>query len=122
MASVLSPEIRLWWAQVTVTPEARRTAVLRRGTENGFRGWIPGGGQVHEIWGVGASLLWKNAQKNAKKNMISEMMNRIIPNLRPLSTRVVWWPWNVASRITSRHHWTIVRMIRRSPQTIRREP
>lgn len=41
--------MRLWWAQVTVTPEAKRTAVFRRGTENGLIGSIPGGGQVQAI-------------------------------------------------------------------------
>ena len=92
VASVLFPEVNLWCAQVTVTPEARRTAVFRSGTENGFSGWIPGGGHVHEIWGVGASLLWKNLQKNAKKNITSETMNRIIPNFRPLRTSEEWWP------------------------------
>jgi hypothetical protein len=30
--SFLLASIRLWWAQVTVTPDARRTAVFRRGT------------------------------------------------------------------------------------------
>lgn len=104
MASLSFPEVRLWWAQVTVTPEARRTAVLRRGTENGFRGWMPGGGQVQEIWGVGARLLWKNPQKKAKKNITSEIINRIIPNFRPFKTRDEWWPWRVPSRVTSRHH------------------
>lgn len=53
-------------------------------------GWTPGGGQVQEIWGVGARLLWKNAQKNARKNMISEIMNRIIPNFSPLRTKEEW--------------------------------
>lgn len=75
-----------------MTPDARRTAVLRRGTENGFSGVISGGGQVHEIWGVGASLLWKKPQKNAKKNMISEIINKIIPNFRPFNTKDEWCP------------------------------
>lgn len=35
-------------------PEAKSTAVLRRGTENGSIGVIPGGGQVQAICGVGA--------------------------------------------------------------------
>jgi len=34
---------------------------------NGFRGVIPVGGQAHPISGVGDKLLWKNAQKKAKK-------------------------------------------------------
>lgn len=92
VASELLADVRLWWAQVTVTPEAKRTAVLRSGTENGFKGWIPGGGHVQEICGVGARLLWKNPQKNAKKNITSERINRIIPNLSPLRTKDEWCP------------------------------
>lgn len=109
---------RLWWAQVTVTPEARRTAVFNRGTEKGLIGEIPVGGHVQPISGVGASLLWKNAQKNAKKNITSEMMNRINPIRRPVATGVVCLPINVPSRITSRHHWIIERLIMISPRMI----
>lgn len=57
IASFRFPSIKAWWAQVTVTPEAKRTAVLRRGTAQGFKGVIPVGGQVHPISGVGANLL-----------------------------------------------------------------
>lgn len=57
MALARSPSIRLWWAHVTVTPEASRTAVFRRGTLNGFSGVIPMGGQQHPSSGVGARLL-----------------------------------------------------------------
>jgi hypothetical protein len=76
----------LWWAQVTVTPEARSTAVFSSGTLNGFRGLIPVGGQAHPSSGVGANLLWKNAQKNAKKNNTSDVMNKIIPHRSPFVT------------------------------------
>jgi hypothetical protein len=78
--------ISLWCAQVTVTPDARRTAVLSSGTLNGLRGLIPVGGQQHPSSGVGASLLWKNAQKNAKKNRTSDVINRIIPHRKPFVT------------------------------------
>lgn len=60
--------------------------MLSRGTESGFSGWMPGGGQVQAICGVGARLLWKKPQKNAKKNITSDRMNRIMPNLRPFKT------------------------------------
>lgn len=56
-ASLASASVILWWAQVTVAPEARRTAVFRRGTLNGLIGVIPVGGQVQPSSGVGASLL-----------------------------------------------------------------
>lgn len=50
------PSIRLWWAQVMDTPEAKRTDVFRSGTSRGFRGWIPVGGQQPPSSGVGARL------------------------------------------------------------------
>ena len=50
------PSISLWCAHVTVTPEARRTAVFSRGIEKGLMGQIPVGGQVHPSSGVGARL------------------------------------------------------------------
>ena len=50
------PSIRLWWAHVTDTPEARRTEVFRRGTSSGSRGLIPVGGQHPPSSGVGARL------------------------------------------------------------------
>jgi hypothetical protein len=104
MAPVRLPSISLWWAHVTVTPEANRTAVFSSGTLNGLIGVMPTGGQQHPSSGVGAKLLWKNAQKKAKKKHTSDRMNKIIPQRRPLATYEVWWPRNVASRITSRHH------------------
>jgi hypothetical protein len=50
--------IRLWWAQVMDTPDARRTDVLRRGTSRGFSGLMPVGGQQPPSFGVGARLEW----------------------------------------------------------------
>lgn len=57
IALVRLPSMILWCAHVTVTPEASRTAVFRRGTLNGLIGVIPIGGQQHPSSGVGASLL-----------------------------------------------------------------
>lgn len=48
----------LWWAQVTVTPDANRTAVFSRGTSKGLRGMMPVGGQQPPSSGVGARLEW----------------------------------------------------------------
>ena len=48
--------IILWWAHVTETPEASRTAVFRSGTSNGFNGVMPVGGQHSPTSGVGARL------------------------------------------------------------------
>jgi hypothetical protein len=78
--------INLWWAHVTVTPDASNVAVFKRGTLNGFSGLIPAGGHAHPISGVGAKLLWKNAQKNAKKNKTSDVINKIIPHRSPVVT------------------------------------
>lgn len=50
------PSIKLWWAQVIETPEARRTEVLSKGTSRGLRGLIPVGGQQPPSSGVGARL------------------------------------------------------------------
>lgn len=86
MALVRFPSISLWWAHVTVTPEASKTEVLSSGTLNGLIGVMPMGGQQHPSSGVGASLLWKKAQKNAKKKHTSDRINRIIPHRRPLAT------------------------------------
>lgn len=116
VASFIFFSRRLWWAHVTVTPEAKRTAVFRRGTENGLIGVIPVGGHLHPISGVGARLLWKKAQKKAKKNITSDVMNRIIPRRRPDSTRDVWCPRKVASRIISRHQRIIVRPVINRPK------
>ena len=56
MACFRSRSIMLWWAQVTVTPDARRTAVLSRGTSKGSRVEMPVGGQQPPNSGVGARL------------------------------------------------------------------
>ena len=77
---------RLMWAKVMVIPDRRRRQVFRRGTAKGFRGSIPTGGHVHPISGVGARALWKKAQKKAKKNITSDMMNRTIPVRSPWAT------------------------------------
>ena len=65
---------------------------------------------------VGASLLWKKAQKKEKKNATSEVINRIMPTRSPFTTGVVWCPRYVPSRTTSRHHWSIVSRIIISPR------
>ena len=49
--------ISAWWAHVTVTPEARSTAVFKRGMEKGDSEIIPIGGQSHPSSIDGANLL-----------------------------------------------------------------
>lgn len=58
MVCFRSPSIMLWWAHVTVTPDARRTAVLRSGTSKGSRVIMPVGGQQPPNSGVGERLEW----------------------------------------------------------------
>ena len=53
--------------------------MLTSGTSKGLNASIPFGGQILPISIVGAILAAKKAQKKAKKNMISETINRIIP-------------------------------------------
>lgn len=99
-----------------MAPEAKSTAVFRRGTLNGLIGVIPVGGHVHPSSGVGARLLWKKAQKNDRKKQTSERIKRIIPKRRQLSRFLVCRPLKVPSRIMSRHHWIIVRIVQRRPR------
>lgn len=51
------------------------------------------GGQTQPIATAGDKLTWKNAQKNAKKNITSETINNAIPQRNPLRTTCVWCPW-----------------------------
>jgi hypothetical protein len=78
--------INPWCAHVTVTPEARRIAVLRRGIWRGLKGLIPQGGHIAPISIVGARLLWKKAQKKEIKKKTSEIINKIIPHRNPKVT------------------------------------
>ena len=63
--------------------------MLSKGTKNGFKGVIPVGGHFTPISIEGASLLWKKAQKKAKKKQTSEVINSSIPYRSPFSTIAV---------------------------------
>ena len=52
------PSIRLWWAHVIETPDARSTEVLSSGTSRGLSGEIPVGGQQPPRSCVGTRLEW----------------------------------------------------------------
>jgi hypothetical protein len=67
---------------VTVTPDARRIAVFRRGICNGLNGKIAVGSQVDPNSVVGDNLLWKNAQKNEMKKNTSEITKFRLWNFR----------------------------------------
>ena len=111
IAWVWFDSIIAWWAHVTVAPEDNKIVVFNNGIWNGLKGWIPRGGQYIPTSIVGDSLLWKNAQKKEKKNKTSDRINKIIPHRRPVTTTEVCNPWYVPSRVTSRHHWIIVRIV-----------
>lgn len=91
-------------------PELKRINVLSKGIWIGLKGEINLGGQIIPNSGVGDNLLWKNAQKKEIKKKTSEVINKIIPHRNPIDTFIVWSPWNVLSRVTSRHHWIIIRI------------
>jgi hypothetical protein len=78
--------------------------VLSNGNSNAFIASIPIGGQLAPNSTVGESALWKYAQKIAKKNKASEIINIATPILRPFCTANVWLPKYVPSEITSLNH------------------
>jgi len=98
-------EVRIaWWHHVTETPDDNKIRVFRRGMFIGSNGMIAAGGHLWPNSTLGEILLWKNAQKNDKKNSTSDVINKIIPACRPVSTRALWFPCVKVSRATSRHH------------------
>lgn len=60
------------------------------GTPQGDNGLIPIGGHVFPSSTVGANLLWKKAQKKAKKKHTSDTMNNTTPIRNPRDVFVVW--------------------------------
>ena len=86
----LSADIIMWWVRVTVAPELNKIAVFNNGVANGFIGITPFGGHMQPNSGVGAKLLWKYAQKKAKKNIISDVINNNMPICMPFITFDVW--------------------------------
>src|SRR3954447_19498646 len=76
-----SPWISEWCAQVTVVPEHNRIIVLSSGKPHGFNTSMPLGGHTPPTDGTadGNKDESKNAQNQARKNITSEAMNRIIP-------------------------------------------
>jgi hypothetical protein len=62
-----------------LAPDVNNTIVLTNGTSKAFNTSIPAGGHTPPISIEGNTLEWKNAQKNAKKNITSETINNNIP-------------------------------------------
>ena len=86
-----------------LTPEDNNIIVFSNGKPQGFKTSIPWGGQTAPIATEGAKLQWKKAQKNPKKNITSDTMNKIIPARSPCCTFSVWCPV-IASTWISRNH------------------
>lgn len=107
VAWFLKFEIIAWWHQVTLQPDNNNIKVFKKGISHGFKILIPLGGHIEPISTVGAKLLWKKAQKKAKKKSISDIIKKTIPNLKPCWTIPVWWPSKEDSLTTSRHHTNI---------------
>jgi len=97
----------LWCLHVIVKPEVNKIAVFNNGTLIGSIILIPLGGHMHPSSILGDKLLWKNAQKNAKKKQISLIINNSIPSRRFFWTYDVCLPIYVASRTMSRDHCNI---------------
>jgi len=85
----LSPVINALCDHVTDAPLDKRIAVFNKGTSKGFKICIPTGGQTEPILISGAKALWKNPQKNEKKNITSDKMNNNIPIFNPFCTAIV---------------------------------
>jgi len=81
---------------------------------------MPVGGQADPTSMLGLREAWKNAQKNARKKKTSDEIKRTIPSRIPLSTLRVCLPWKVASRVTSRHHCSMVARMSARPRHINR--
>jgi hypothetical protein len=90
-----------------VIPDESKIIVLSIGKPQGSNVIIPLGGQLNPISEEGDKLPWKNAQKNEKKNIISEIINRHMPSLIPVCTLIVWNPSKVDSSIMSKNHLNI---------------
>jgi hypothetical protein len=73
-------------AQVILTPEDNKIIVFKKGKPHGFKTSIPCGGQTAPICTDGIKLEWKNAQKNPKKNIISDVIKSTIPLRNPFVT------------------------------------
>ena len=77
-----------WWAQVMDTPEETKIIVLRRGTLIGLNLIIDRGGHIWPSSMLGLNEKWKKDQKKDKKNIISDVINKIIPNFNPFITNI----------------------------------
>jgi len=69
-----------------VAPEHNKINVFNNGISIGLKTSIPFGGHIVPISTTGAKAVAKKAQKNAKKNIISETIKSNTPYLKPSCT------------------------------------
>ena len=122
IAPLRSPHKMAWCDQVQAAPDVNKRTVFKNGNPQGSIASTPLGGHTEPSSGTGFILEWKNAQKNAKKNITSEAINKIIPKRILNCTIEVCWPSKVASRIISRHHTNITKTIPNIPKTSVKPP
>lgn len=95
---------REWCAHVIEAPEEIKIMVFNRGTLIGLNLLIETGGQDCPSSTLGLREKAKNLQKKDKKNIISEVINKIIPIFKPFKTSLKCSPCKFTSRLTSFHH------------------
>lgn len=86
--------------------------VFNKGINIGLKNKMFFGGQFNPISIEGASELCKKFQKKEIKRNISEIINKIILNLIRFIIKKLWLPWKVLSRIMSRHHVNLIKIIK----------
>jgi hypothetical protein len=91
--------------------------VFNKGIPHALTVAIPTGGQTHPISTTGFKLEWKNAQKKAKNNIISETIKRTTPKRRPFRIPAVYCPSKEPSLIISRNQKQTLRIKMKRPQT-----
>jgi hypothetical protein len=89
ITSLREPSIIARCAQVTLTPDETKITLLNNGNNQGFNTGNPFGGQTPPIQILGERLKWKNPQKNEKKNITSDIINKTIPRRKPFVTFIV---------------------------------
>jgi len=100
-----------WWDQVIVAPDDNKIIEFNSGIPIGSNTIILIGGHTSPSSMFGEILLWKKAQKNLKKNMISDKINIIILNFSNFIVVNEWCPSKEDSRFTSRHHRNVLIII-----------
>lgn len=96
--------IKEWWDQVIVAPDESKITEFSKGIPIGSKALIPSGGHASPNSILGEILLWKKAQKNLMKNIISDKINTIILYFSNFMVVNECLPCREDSRLTSRHH------------------